>query len=512
MKKRMLYLVGTLLLVLLVNTCWSQTLGTLTLSADPAYTHVQIWDNTWWPLPLTLTVGSPQDAFHSPGGQIRLIVKGFGDGTTITGTVDVYGDAWYTNNESCPYYSVEPASTFGPEWDADGFVVEEEGMFLLVMVDDPEGPAGFIGYKCDVAPPAPTTSTGILSVTWANIENQSSIMAVRILDEEGNTILVGSHGSAMEPNLTIGNVYKVYVQEPLGMKPVGENPISFTATETNPSFVYEWTYNTDNKCRGAGWWDNLFDKVRKAKHHSHCTHNRCGHKTPEDLPVILAEMTEHYSPWYNFFDGWTYEQFHQALTLPKHPTRVDRVKKQLTTFVLNFASQKIGQFATVSLDDRIAAEFLTFVSDWYANYLATGDATGAQEIRNLLCRVNNRDMIAVDEIPASLRIYKGHSIDYGWSNKAEEVATMPMNFSLEQAYPNPFNPTTNIQYALPADGFVSVKVFNLLGEEVATVFEGMKEAGRYTEKFNAANLPSGVYLCRVQSNHGVQAIKLMLMK
>ena len=73
----------------------------------------------------------------------------------------------------------------------------------------------------------------------------------------------------------------------------------------------------------------------------------------------------------------------------------------------------------------------------------------------------------------------------------------PEQFKLEQNYPNPFNPTTTIQFTMPADGYVTLKVYNILGQEVATIFnhEFMAEGVAQTH-FNANNLASGVYFYR----------------
>lgn len=73
-------------------------------------------------------------------------------------------------------------------------------------------------------------------------------------------------------------------------------------------------------------------------------------------------------------------------------------------------------------------------------------------------------------------------------------STVPTDFHLEQNYPNPFNPSTVISYQLSEVSHVSLKVFNILGAEVATLVEGQKGAGRYNVKWDASALPSGVYL------------------
>ncbi|MCX6134388.1 MAG: T9SS type A sorting domain-containing protein [Ignavibacteriales bacterium] len=77
---------------------------------------------------------------------------------------------------------------------------------------------------------------------------------------------------------------------------------------------------------------------------------------------------------------------------------------------------------------------------------------------------------------------------------AAEQSALPSGFTLSQNYPNPFNPATAISYQLPAVSVVNLRVFDMLGREVATLAEGRKEAGRYTMNWNASSLPSGMYL------------------
>lgn len=89
------------------------------------------------------------------------------------------------------------------------------------------------------------------------------------------------------------------------------------------------------------------------------------------------------------------------------------------------------------------------------------------------------------------------------------VATV---YSLEQNYPNPFNPTTQIQYSVPKNGFVTLKVYNLLGEEVATLFSGARAQGNYVATFDGSKLASGVYFYRLQAGTTQITKKLVLMK
>ena len=90
--------------------------------------------------------------------------------------------------------------------------------------------------------------------------------------------------------------------------------------------------------------------------------------------------------------------------------------------------------------------------------------------------------------------------------------SVPTKFSLSQNYPNPFNPTTNIKYSIPQGGLVTLKVFNVLGQEVATLVNQEQKPGSYVVDFNASNLASGVYMYRIQSGNYTFTKKMMLLK
>ena len=94
----------------------------------------------------------------------------------------------------------------------------------------------------------------------------------------------------------------------------------------------------------------------------------------------------------------------------------------------------------------------------------------------------------------------------------ETSALQPTNYVLEQNYPNPFNPSTTIRYTLPASGRVAVRVYNILGQAVATLVDGNQNAGSYEVSFNASALSSGVYFYRIQSGSFEAVKKMMLLK
>jgi hypothetical protein len=111
--------------------------------------------------------------------------------------------------------------------------------------------------------------------------------------------------------------------------------------------------------------------------------------------------------------------------------------------------------------------------------------------------------------------------NYVWSFTTAPATTVengitPQQFALSQNYPNPFNPSTKIEYSLEKAGIVSLKVYNLLGVEVATLVNGRQEAGSYSVPFGINNgtfsLSSGVYFYRLEAGSFVSTKKLVLMK
>ena len=92
-----------------------------------------------------------------------------------------------------------------------------------------------------------------------------------------------------------------------------------------------------------------------------------------------------------------------------------------------------------------------------------------------------------------------------------EIAT-PIQFELNQNFPNPFNPATHITYNLPRDGFVTIKVYDIVGSEIATLVNEEKNAGSYLVTFNGVNLSSGVYICTMTGNSFVKSIKMLMIK
>jgi|GEM_PF-2467964 len=165
----------------------------------------------------------------------------------------------------------------------------------------------------------------------------------------------------------------------------------------------------------------------------------------------------------------------------------------------------------VTLTWRTAAEVETHSFNIYRNdeVVATVDAFGEAH-----------DYIYVDR-----QVTNGHTYTYQISDvdlSGHETVhpvvcsvtptSVPTTYALHQNYPNPFNPTTQIAYALPTQAHVTLKVYNLLGQEVASLVDEVREAGRHTVSWNAADQASGVYFYSLQTDDFSATKKMVFMK
>jgi hypothetical protein len=94
----------------------------------------------------------------------------------------------------------------------------------------------------------------------------------------------------------------------------------------------------------------------------------------------------------------------------------------------------------------------------------------------------------------------------------ESEKDIPIYYELSQNYPNPFNPTTTIKYQVPELSFVTIKIFDVLGREVATTVNKEKTVGSYEIEFNGSELTSGVYFYRLKAGSFVETKKMILLK
>ncbi|MBT8387992.1 MAG: T9SS type A sorting domain-containing protein [Ignavibacteria bacterium] len=94
----------------------------------------------------------------------------------------------------------------------------------------------------------------------------------------------------------------------------------------------------------------------------------------------------------------------------------------------------------------------------------------------------------------------------------EQFNNVISSYSLSSNYPNPFNPTTTINYEIPQRSFITLKIYDVLGNEVATLVDEEKQTGSYNVELNATGLPSGIYIYKFQAGNFVETKKMVLIK
>jgi hypothetical protein len=197
------------------------------------------------------------------------------------------------------------------------------------------------------------------------------------------------------------------------------------------------------------------------------------------------------------------------------------VPVELTSFTANASSGQVTlDWSTASELNNLGFEIQRksingqSSSDWTMVAFKEGHGTTSE--------LNNYTYIDnVNELTADAVSYRLKQIDYnGNFEYSPEVMVdnlVPIAYGLDQNYPNPFNPSTVIEFKLPSENFVSLKVYNTLGQEVTTLVNEMREAGLHKINFNGENLTSGVYyyILRVSESNGSEKVftnKMMLMK
>lgn len=111
--------------------------------------------------------------------------------------------------------------------------------------------------------------------------------------------------------------------------------------------------------------------------------------------------------------------------------------------------------------------------------------------------------------PVGFRIFSNDLLN---GTPIEQTNHIPDRFALNQNYPNPFNPLTTIHYSLPARLHVDLKIYNVLGQLVATLVNKDQAAGSYSVQFDAHNLPSGMYIYRLKAGNYTSVKKMMVIE
>ena len=343
---------------------------------------------------------------------------------------------------------------------------------------------------CQVAGQVQANGAGMADVT------------VQLLDQNGlpladyPDITTDGQGAYLFDEVPQG-AYKVMIVEPLGYASSG-NPQEIDLTAGCPGAV-DFPLSEvviTSEARSMGYWKHQFNVYLTGRGHAQ--------ESEDDLYAYIDVIHQHYTPHFDVFAGMTsFEDWQDMLSVKGKAPMWKRARQQLAAMVLNFASLKIGQYTAVTADGRTAGDVLTYVSQ----LMYDGDDTNDELAKDLAEDINLQREIGAGIVPVGSLLYKGGLGAITWNFEG-----LPTEFTLYQNYPNPFNPATTIRFDLPVAGRVSLAVYNILGQKVAELVNGHREAGRYSVNFDASRLASGMYIYRIQAGNYSKVHKMLLIK
>ncbi|MCX6641105.1 MAG: T9SS type A sorting domain-containing protein [bacterium] len=319
-------------------------------------------------------------------------------------------------------------------------------------------------------------------------------------------------------DIPTGSDWLVEVVEPLGVTLATEpgEPSWWNENPRGYSYPYGYGYHrcflmvlsgTNFQPHTMGYW----------KHQATCA---CGGNGNPQVPAALLQ--EYLDLVYDLFDGaqnfpiqgvssWNGQPMTPANMLSTYNLpnggsvgMVNKTKKQLLTMLLNIAAEYCYVWRPISVDQRNISQLIAFGADKIRN--------GGSNISNAhtaLDLVNNGSTVPAGLIPAS------YGLTY-YGNPVEEVISVnpevPTKALLISNYPNPFNPTSTINFTLPAAAQVQLTIYNLWGQKVVDLLQGRLEAGDHQTLWNAAGYPSGTYIYHLNTDMGQTSGTMTLVK
>jgi hypothetical protein len=292
------------------------------------------------------------------------------------------------------------------------------------------------------------------------------------------------------------------------------SPVSVDAITTNPSdivesnfFGYDGGYVIADEIQPArGYWVKVHQNGNLILDESSISSK---HNERTDLLARLNQLIikEKEGGSQTLYFGIDYDGTMQPVAAryslpPLPPSGIFDVRFEQDRLVALYSpreTDKILQPISIRTSSNVLTLYWNILQQSAAMYSLVDAATG-KEVASNMTGIGST-------VIERTRIGKLHLVMHS-SGKPE----VPIDFALEQNYPNPFNPTTVIEYALPEETFVSLKVFDVVGQELFTLVAERQTAGYHTVVFDASSLPSGVYLCRMNVASALFVRKMLLLK
>ncbi|MEE9554371.1 MAG: T9SS type A sorting domain-containing protein, partial [candidate division Zixibacteria bacterium] len=178
-----------------------------------------------------------------------------------------------------------------------------------------------------------------------------------------------------------------------------------------------------------------------------------------------------------------------------------KATRQLTAVLLNIVSSRLHQQIVVSDDGATASQALTFCY----NLITNDDDSDDETAKDIAGQINGNTLVPADMIPLT-------TPDISYRIDSPNGALDHRSFRSIECFPNPFNASIVISYYLMDGNEVTISVCNLLGQRVATIYEGMQDTGEHSVIWDASDFPSGVYFAKMKTGERSENVKMVLLK
>ena len=336
------------------------------------------------------------------------------------------------------------------------------------------------------------SNNGFIYAVWNDERNGDDDVFVSYSSNEGDT-----WSSAMRVNNDpIGNG-KLQYWPSIAISELGEIAILYYDTRNTPNNNIIEAYIARSTDGGLNFTNELLSSA----------------PSPTNIPNGDVRFGDYIN--IDFYGGkavpvWTDERA-GGVDMDIYTAIVDQlVPVELTSFTGRIVEGKtLLEWTTTTETNNLGFEILRSIKnddDWTTIAFISGKGT----------TIETQYYSFVDESMGGKLFYRLRQVDYnGTYNYSDIIELNGVTVStllLEQNYPNPFNPVTTINYQLGNDGFVNLKVFNSLGEEVAELVNEVQKGGSYQITFNAKELPSGIYVYQLSSGNYKETKKMLFMK
>ncbi len=419
---------------------------------------------------------------------INQIVN-YADGPTTSGA----GNCIFPRIDSPFVRTTSPSfATYGGYGE---FTTNASGSYTGWFINEPTGNARFVaGGYVFMRIRLNDGAGGTTATTY--LTTQDSVRVINFYTTSADTSGTGIYGQSTAPSKDFVFLYDNVsgTGRPLASAIVENDGLNISAVT---SFVQFYRDSVDNK---IGYWGTIIPNVNANGI------RRIERRLFNDGSIYSSVAIDADGIWPS---GANTVNPTSGLTAIRIDATDAPIPVELTGFSANIIDGNVSlTWSTASEKNNMGFEIQRNSGDGFSTIGFVNGAGTSNEINNYSF---------VDKNPRKgINYYRLKQIDfsgqYSFSKEIESNTELPAGFFLSQNYPNPFNPSTSIKYSIAALQKVELKVFDVLGNEVAELVNDEQQAGNYLVEFNASSLANGVYFYKLKTNNNVITKKMLLIK